>query len=998
MNKYIRPKYQQQWQSKGGYLDKDVAIKIVPSPTGGWDAISPLAAMEPQYAASIVNWVPRTGWVELRGGAVRWAKISYDDVKSLMTYSPPGGTQQLFAASAGGIWEVSDVAQPFQWVTGLAGDDFQYVNFTPAGGSSYLLAVNGADAEIQRFNGTTWDTSTITGAGSAIFANITVFKRRVWLVPSNSTIAYFLGTDAITGAATAQDLGPFLSKGGYLMAIGTWTLDGGNGPDDLIVFLSSQGQAVIYKGTDPTNALVWQLVGVFDLPKPIGRRCMLRLGSDLLIITEQGVLPLSQALPFDPSSSRSVAITNRIQNAILLAAQQYKSNFGWELCAFPQQSLILLNVPQVEGETQVQYVQNAITGAWMQFNGWNANCFGVFNDSLYYGTTDGHVVIAYVGGQDLGEPILCDLKCAFNYLEEPGRLKNANLIRPFLVADGTVDPTIQIDVDFEDTSLSAPVTTLTPSGAIWDTSEWDDALWSTGVITVTNWLSCTALGTALAVRMIVNLDGEPVEPPYPPNDDNTKIFLQFNNANGATETADLAQGATSAHVWSFNTAVNVPYSAQISTSVSKFGGGSLLIPQGNDAGTTTLLPFDGTDGGTTITNTGVGAAPSFFASGSCCLTTSQKVFGTASFLCSSAGSNAAYASNSAAFTLSASNFTIDCWFNCHATTSQGNPTITGKTSAGFTTGWLLRREGTANTIRFWLADNSVILTGTTVYTSTTNTGWHHVAVVRASTNWRLYIDGAVQASASTALTATVPDNTENIFIGARGAFAGESWRGLVDEFRFSKGVVRWADTFTPPSMPYQHSNYISTPDSVDNALGSGDWTIDFWFDCRKGYGLASIIAAQADASFTTAGSAWQIFRLATGGIGVTVSDGSNNFTISGTTIFANGINTGFHHCALVRTGNILMLFIDGVQEGSSIAFTGTVNNVGEPVTIGDRGAGSTLEWEGYVDEFRMTIGTALWIEDFTPPTSAASGLVSGAGVPVLKINVFELAIEYGGPI
>lgn len=505
---YVSKKYANNWGNKGSYLDKDVAIKIVPAPIGGWDAISPLAAMEPKYAASIVNWVPRTGWLELRGGYNAWAQaITSSPINSLMAYRPNTGNQQLFACSGTQIWDASIYGIPTLQVSGLSSDKFQYVNFTPSLGANYLLCVNGINTGVRSYNGTTWAVQAVSGAGAGIFTNINIFKRRVWLIPPNSTIAYFLGTDAITGAATAQDLGPFMSKGGYLLAMGTWTVDGGAGPDDLAVFVTSQGQIILYKGTDPTNANAWALVGVFDLPIPIGRRCLCRIGSDLMLITIQGIIPLSQALPFDPAATRSVAITNRIQNAMMQAAQNYSDNFGWQMISFPQQGLIFLNIPQSENSAQIQYVMNALTGAWTTFKGWNANCFEIFNNSLYFGDNSGNVNLAYAGGLDLVSPILADVKCAFNYLDEPGRLKNAGLIRPFLVADGTLTPTIQIDVDFADSSPSAPVTVLTPTGALWDSALWDSGTWSVGAAPVINWLSCTALGTALAVRMVVNLAG-----------------------------------------------------------------------------------------------------------------------------------------------------------------------------------------------------------------------------------------------------------------------------------------------------------------------------------------------------------------------------------------------------------------------------------------------------------------------------------------------------------
>ena len=193
-----------------------------------------------------------------------------------------------------------------------------------------------------------------------------------------STVCAFMPTDAIMGAiAGTIDLGANWTKGGYLVSVTDWTVDGGNGPQDYMVFLSNRGQATIYSGTDPTSATAWTLVGTFELAPPIGARCCTQIGSDVAIITQQGVVPLSQALPFDPSAERSVAITARIQNAMAQAAAQGLSLFGWQLITYAPEQVSILNVPQVENNTQVQYVMNTLTGAWCQFTGWNANCFNI---------------------------------------------------------------------------------------------------------------------------------------------------------------------------------------------------------------------------------------------------------------------------------------------------------------------------------------------------------------------------------------------------------------------------------------------------------------------------------------------------------------------------------------------------------------------------------------------------------------------------------------------
>lgn len=500
---WINPRYQ--WPKKESYLGPDSDIKIVPSPVGGWDAISPLAVMEPKYASVLINWVPRTGWVELRGGYNAWVQaIAAAPVETLMVYRPPSGTETMFAAAGTEIWNVSSNGIPTLARSGLINARWQYVNFMPASGNPNLCMVNGAD-QYTLFNGTTWSNPVVTGISTTLFININAHKRRLWFIPASSTSAWYLPTDAIAGAATELPLGSFMTKGGYLMAMATWTIDGGNGPDDLAVFISSKGQAIVYKGTDPNNANAWALVGVFDIAPPISRRCFAKLGSDVALITTEGLLPLSQALPFDPSGVRSVAFTNRIQNAMLDAAKMSRELFGWQVLSFSQQGLVILNVPQSENTQQVQYVMNSVTGAWCQFNGWNANCFEIFNESLYFGDNDGNVNLAYAGGLDLVTPILADMKCAFNYFEAPGRVKNATMVRPFLIADGTLVPTIGIDVDFGDASLAAPVIVLTPQGALWDVSKWDQSSWSQGSAPVINWLSCTGLGTALAIRMKVNL-------------------------------------------------------------------------------------------------------------------------------------------------------------------------------------------------------------------------------------------------------------------------------------------------------------------------------------------------------------------------------------------------------------------------------------------------------------------------------------------------------------
>ena len=463
----INTKYTELIKAKDSYLGPDVKTVPIPAPVGGLDAVSPLANMQPHFAPILTNWTPRPGWVELRGGYSVWCQgLSTGAVETLMAYKPANAAEKLFAAANNQIWDVTSYGSPFVSLSSLANNRWQYANFTPSGSSSYLICANGSDS-VREYDGTTWSTPTITGVTSSTLITVNSHQRRLWFIQANSTTVWYLGTGSISGAATALEIGPLLTKGGYLLAMGSWTVDGGNGPNNLAVFMSSRGQAVIYQGTDPTSSTTWSLVGVFNLPTPIpSRRCITQIGSDLGILTLDGLIPLSKALPFNPSGVRSSAFTQKIQNAMLQAAQNGYNEFGWQTILFPLESLMIVNFPVTEGVTQQQFVMNGISGSWAMWSGWNANCFEILDNSLYFGDNAGNVCLAYTGGLDSVTPITADMQCAFNFFEQPGRIKTMSMVRPFITADGTLTPTIAVDVDFATADVTAAVQTLTPTGGL----------------------------------------------------------------------------------------------------------------------------------------------------------------------------------------------------------------------------------------------------------------------------------------------------------------------------------------------------------------------------------------------------------------------------------------------------------------------------------------------------------------------------------------------------
>ncbi len=427
-------------------------------------------------------------------------------VDTLMTLRAP--SSEKFVVGAGNaLYDITSAIPTFIG-SGFSSNRWQYVNFRPAGGTAVIQFCNGVDA-LKQWDGTTLTSPSITGLTgitTADFISIFVTKRRLWYIPNNQQYVVYLATDAVSGAiAGTQDLGPLFSKGGILMTMASWTVDGGSGPNEYTAFISSRGQVAIFYGVDPTSANTWQLVGVFQIAPPIGRRCILQVGSDIAIITLQGILPLSQSLPFDPSADRSVAITQRIQNAMQTAAASFKTNFGWQLIAHAQQALAILNVPATEALTQYQYVMNVLSGAWCRFTGWNANVWELFGDNLYFGGNTGAVNLSFSGGSDNGAVVNLDMQCAYNYFEDPGRIKRMTMIQPLLIVGGLTTPTVLVDADFQDDDTAAPVSTL-QGNVLWDVAIWDVALWPPESAAQVEWYSVEALGHALAVRMKLTLN------------------------------------------------------------------------------------------------------------------------------------------------------------------------------------------------------------------------------------------------------------------------------------------------------------------------------------------------------------------------------------------------------------------------------------------------------------------------------------------------------------
>lgn len=442
-------------------------------------------------AVDLQNFFPSPSRLDGRGGYTTWATGTTGNVKTLANYNPMVGSNKLLGFTSSGVYNVSASGAVGASLLARTNGKHQWFDFSD-GTSNWLVALNGADKPFY-YDGTTAtavDAGTspaLIGITSSLLVSGFVFKGRIMFIPTQSLSFWYLPAGVVGGTLTEFDLGPEFPRGGYLVAGGTWTIDGGDGVDDLAVFVSSEGEVAVYRGTNPSSAAAWAKVGIYTFAKPIGRRCLAKYGADLTLLTEAGLFTLSSALP-SASVNDKFALSYKIEPTLTAAARLYSSVFGWETILYPQQSALIVNVPQTEDGVHVQFAMNTITKAWGPFLGWNAETFAIFNGELYFASGTG-TVKAWNGTADGSTEIVFYGKQAFSDFGYTGVEKSGFMFQPIFATTGSFAFLTDIDVDYQDQPITGTATFTVTSGAVWDVSLWDVGFWAPGLEVVKDWTS-----------------------------------------------------------------------------------------------------------------------------------------------------------------------------------------------------------------------------------------------------------------------------------------------------------------------------------------------------------------------------------------------------------------------------------------------------------------------------------------------------------------------------
>lgn len=436
----------------------------------------------------------------------RWYKIATTTTASTITTITRGGTGNLTAtlttATAHGLVTGNRVtvagATPTEFngtysVTVTSPTVFTYTMATAPSGNATVVG--------------TYSVIGITGIDSSKFVNINMCQNRLFFVQKDSMTFWYLPVESIGGAALDFPLGSIARSGGFLQAMGTWTLDAGYGVDDLSAFVTSMGEVIVYKGTNPSDPNAWSEVGVWQMGQTFARRCFFKWAGDLLLLTQDGLVPMSAALQSSRLDPR-INLTDKIYFAVSQAATNYYDLFGWQINYFASENMLILNIPTAYGKEQ--YVMHTITKSWARFTGIDANCWEVSADNKIYFGSSGFVGQFYSQTSDAGANIVATAQQAYSYFESRGQLKRFTLVRPILQTDNGL-PTVLcgISTDFDTQPLTNQIA-FNPSiinTGLWDSSKWDQANWGGGLTVTKFWQGVTGTGFAGSVNMNVASQG-----------------------------------------------------------------------------------------------------------------------------------------------------------------------------------------------------------------------------------------------------------------------------------------------------------------------------------------------------------------------------------------------------------------------------------------------------------------------------------------------------------
>lgn len=266
--------------------------------------------------------------------------------------------------------------------------------------------------------------------------------------------------------------------------------------------------------------------------------------------------------------------------------------------------------------------------------------------------------------------------------------------------------------------------------------------------------------------------------------------------------------------------------------------------------------------------------------------------------------------------------------------------------------------------------------------------WAQITVTKHQGTVRVFVNGSMIGSP---ISNSNSYNIDTLWIG--GHSNNEFISGYIDEIRITKGIARHVSNFTiqteqfPPAIasfvdsspynrkitPYSNSALSTTEnkfggsscffDGVGDYLEipsitlSGDWTIEAWvYITNNSLVYYPLIDSRSSASFQN--YVCGLYKI-DNSYRLDFVTSTGRLTGTSTEIIPNQ----WTYIVFTRSSNNITCYVDGVKDVASFSYSGDIAPSLSMSKIGRNIDGNF--WEGYLDDFRITVGNN---RDFTGPT------------------------------
>ena len=239
--------------------------------------------------------------------------------------------------------------------------------------------------------------------------------------------------------------------------------------------------------------------------------------------------------------------------------------------------------------------------------------------------------------------------------------------------------------------------------------------------------------------------------------------------------------------------------------------------------------------------------------------------------------------------------------------------------------------------------------------------WYHIALQRISNVFSLYLNGVLQGTA----TATVSLTGSTLRLGSRYVDnTTHTFEGYMSNFRIVDGSTVYTPITTGAGLDFGSSNNTITSTASHSGFdfGTNDFTIEFFYKWSTNSGYQTPLDHQYNLTDAiTIQSNTNTYKWGVFGSGLSLVYESSDATAN-----------VWHHYAVVRNGNTVKMYRDGVQTLSQ-SHTGTIGGV-DPTYFGGAQPQSAHYDKGKISNFRVVKGTALYTGTFTPPTAPLTAI------------------------